>query len=415
MVQNISLVRYRSRKRGGKLGKFFGASDQDIIDGRTTDIYFERTMQVLKERNLLGVNTLSEFTVATLPDSWPWGVFCGSEEVIRLFEGKDVDLTGIPEGTIFRSRSFNGIKVPVMKLEGAYGEYCPYETPALGFMCFSSGVATMSARCKIAAEGKTVLSFGVRRMHPALAPVIDRASYIGGCDTVSSIIGAETIEQEPSGTMPHALVIMIGDQREAFKAFDDIVDKEVPRVALVDTYCDEKLEAVMACETIKDLFAVRLDTPGSRRGNFPDIIREVRWEMDSRGYDKVKIIVSGGLDDHTINDLSKAGADGFGVGTSISNAPSIDFAMDIVEKEGRNVAKRGKFGGRKYAFRCEQCYEFGVSRSLDVVPSCPHCHRQMKLAEVKLLEKGKRVCDQPHPREIRLRVMKQIERLELGK
>ena len=212
-----------------------------------------------------------------------------------------------------------------------------------------------------------------------------------------------------------ALVIMIGDQREAFKAFDDIVDKEVPRVALVDTYCDEKLEAVMACETIKDLFAVRLDTPGSRRGNFPDIIREVRWEMDSRGYDKVKIIVSGGLDDHTINDLSKAGADGFGVGTSISNAPSIDFAMDIVEKEGRNVAKRGKFGGRKYAFRCEQCYEFGVSRSLDVVPSCPHCHRQMKLAEVKLLEKGKRVCDQPHPREIRLRVMKQIERLELGK
>ena len=45
----------------------------------------------------------------------------------------------------------------------------------------------------------------------------------------------------------------------------------------------------MACETIKDLFAVRLDTPGSRRGNFPDIIREVRWEMDSRGYQNVKI------------------------------------------------------------------------------------------------------------------------------
>jgi len=79
------------------LGKFFGACDQDINDGRTTDIYFKRTMQVLKERNLLVVNTLSEFTVASLPDSWPWCVFCGSEEVIRLFKGKDVDLTGITE------------------------------------------------------------------------------------------------------------------------------------------------------------------------------------------------------------------------------------------------------------------------------------------------------------------------------
>ena len=50
--------------------------------------------------------------------------------------------------------------------------------------------------------------------------------------------------------------------------------------------------------------------------------------------------------------------------------------------------------------------------ALDEVPICPHCHRMMKLAEVKLLEKGKRVCDHPHPRVIRLRVMKQIERLE---
>ena len=265
------------------------------------------------------------------------------------------------------------------------------------------------------AEGKTDLSFGVRRMHPSLAPVIDRSSYIGGCDTVSSIIGAETVEQKPSGTMPHALVIMIGDQREAFKAFDDIVERSVPRVALVDTYGDEKFEAIMACETIKDLFAVRLDTPGSRRGNFPDIIREVRWEMDSRGFKDVRIIVSGGLRDNTINDLSKAGADGFGVGTSISNSPTVDFAMDIVEKEGKNVAKRGKFGGRKYAFRCENCFEFGVSRSPDEVPTCPHCHLKMNLAEVKLLDKGVRVCDQLHPREIRAKVMKQIERMELGK
>jgi nicotinate phosphoribosyltransferase len=397
------------------MAKFFGASDQEIMDGRTTDIYFERTMEVLRKKGLLGVNVLSEFTVAGLPNGWPWGVFCGSEEVIRLFEGRGVDLTGIPEGMVFRSRSFDGIKVPVMKLEGPYGNYCPYESPALGFMCFSSGVATMSARCKIAAEGKSVMSFGVRRMHPSIAPVIDRSSFIGGCDSVSSIVGAETVEQAPSGTMPHALIIMIGDQRKAFKAFDEIVDKDVPRVALVDTYCDEKMEAIMACESVKDLFGVRLDTPGSRRGNFPDIIREVRWEMDSRGFKDVKIIVSGGLDDSTLRELSKAGADGFGVGTSISNASTIDFAMDIVEKEGVNVAKRGKFGGRKFAFRCESCFQFGVSRTIEDVPVCPHCHREMLLAERKLLVNGKRVCEMPHPKEIRAKVLRQIERLELDK
>ena len=66
------------------MGKFFGASDQDIIEGRTTDVYFERTMQVQKERNLLGVNTRSEFTAASLPDFWPWEVFWGVE--VKLLE-----------------------------------------------------------------------------------------------------------------------------------------------------------------------------------------------------------------------------------------------------------------------------------------------------------------------------------------
>src|SRR3989442_10958166 len=127
--------------------------------------------------------------------------------------------------------------------------------------------------------------------------------------------------------------------------------KGVPRIALVDTYCDEKTEAVMAAEALgKALYGVRLDTPSSRRGNFPEIIKEVRWELDSRGFKNVKIFVSGGLDDGSVRALSATGADGFGVGTSVSNAPSVDFAMDIVEKEGKSVAKRGKLGGRKKAW-----------------------------------------------------------------
>lgn len=82
------------------------------------------------------------------------------------------------------------------------------------------------------------------------------------------------------------------------------------------------------------LRVVRLDTPRSRRGSLADIVREVRWELDMRGYNQVEIFVSGGLDSDSIRQLMEAGADAFGVGTYVSSAPPIDFALDIIEVEG---------------------------------------------------------------------------------
>lgn len=394
---------------GGR--RFFSATDEDIMSGRTTDVYFTRTMEVLEAKGKLKERALSEFTVGGLPRSWPWGVFCGVEEVLRLFEGRDITIHGLPEGTVFKPRSYSGIRVPVLTIEGPYSEYCVYETPALGFLCHSSGVATMAANARMASKGRTLLSFGVRRMHPAISPMLDRSAYIGGCDSVSSIQGAELIGAEPSGTMPHALVVMFGDQRLAFKAFDEVVDPKVPRVALVDTYSDEKAEAIMAAEAMRDLYAVRLDTPASRRGSMPELIREVRWELDVRGFNKVKIFVSGGLDDRSIPELVAAGADGFGVGTSICNAPTIDFAMDIVQKEGRPVAKRGKLGGRKFAYRCEDCLEWEVFASKKRDPICPRCGSMMQLAEQELMASGKRSMEALHPKDIRERVLEQLVKL----
>lgn len=392
--------------------RFFSATDEDIVKGRTTDIYFARTMEILEAKHKMGERALAEFTVGGLPRSWPWGVFCGVEEVLALYEGKPIDLWGIPEGTVFRAKTLSGVRVPVMTIEGAYSEYCLQETPALGLICHSSGVATMAARTKMAAGDKTVLSFGIRRMHPSISPMLDRSSYIGGCDTVSSVLGAEMIGTEPSGTMPHALIIMFGDQREAFEAFDEVIDPKVARVALVDTYSDEKAEAIMACEAVKDLFAVRLDTPGSRRGSLPDLVREVRWEMDLRGFRDVKILVSGGLDYESIPELAAAGADGFGVGTSISNAPTVDFAMDIVEKDGRPVAKRGKFSGRKHPFRCPECFNYEVALRADEPPTCPCCGVEMEPVEVRLMQKGRRKAERRTPGEIRDGVLRQLSKLE---
>src|SRR5947208_13933786 len=146
----------------------------------------------------------------------------------------------------------------------------------------------------------------------------------------------------------------------------------------------------MAAEALgKVLYGVRLDAPSSRRGNFAEIIREVRWELDSRGFKDVKIFVSGGLDDESVGVLSASGADGFGVGTSVSNAPSIDFAMDIVEAGGKFVAKRGKLGGRKMVWRCDDCLTEKVTGPTTAAPNCPNCGEKMMKMLAHLLSKGR--------------------------
>ncbi|MCD6444202.1 nicotinate phosphoribosyltransferase [Candidatus Bathyarchaeota archaeon] len=392
---------------------FHIALPDDIKKGLTTDVYFVRTKKILKALKMDKLRVTMEVTSGSLPRGWSWTVFCGLDDVLTLLEGIPVDLYSFPEGTVFKPYDMDGLRIPVMVIEGPYGEFCIYETPLLGLVCQASGIATMAARVKKAAGDKVVLGFGIRRMHPALAPMIDRASYIGGVDGVSSIIGAEAIGKKPMGTMPHALIIVLGDQVKAWKSFDQVVEKDVPRIALVDTFYDEKVEAVMAAKALGErLYGVRLDTPGSRKGDFAAIVREVKWELKVRGYENVKIIVSGGLNEENIPALAEAGADGFGVGTSISNAPTVDFAMDIVAVEGKPLAKRGKFSGRKQVWRCPKCLVDYVRLIEEKAPRCRLCGGETKPLLRKYMENGE-VLVREGVDEIRERVLSQLEKLSL--
>ncbi len=384
--------------------KFHMASERDILEGRTTDVYFIRTREIL-EKNRIKRNVYAEFTVSNPP--YDWVVFAGLDEVVELLKGKPVNLYALPEGTIFPRRDARGLPIPVMAVEGNYMEFAIYETPILGFICQASGIATKAARIRLAAGDSPVLSFGVRRMHPSIAPLIDRSSYIGGCDGVSSIIGAEHIGKRPSGTMPHALILTLGEE-EAWKKFDEFVEEGVPRIALIDTFGDEKFESIKAAEILKDLAAVRLDTPPSRRGRFEDIIREVRWELDIRGYRNVGIFVSGGLDEDSVARLKEAGASGFGVGTSLSNAKTIDYAMDIVEIEGRPMAKKGKFSGRKNVYRCRKCGKFFVTYKDEKLESCPECGGELESMLKPVLINGEPVGKYPSVDDIRDYVLRQL-------
>jgi len=390
---------------------FHVASDKEVKKAKTTDIYFVRTKQILEAKNLEKTPVIAEVTSGRLPENWPWSVLCSVEELAHLFKGIPIDVYSMPEGTVFRSADYQGFNVPVVRIEGSYGAFCLYETPLLGLLCQASGIATRAARIKKVAENKTLISFGIRRMHPSLSPMIDRAAFIGGFDAVSCLTGAEVTETEPVGTMPHALIIVMGDQVKAWKAFDEIVDKTVPRVALIDTYSDEKMEAIMAAEALKNLKAVRLDTPSSRKGDFAEIVREVRWELDLRGYKHIKIFVSGGLNEQSIKELGEAGADAFGVGTYVSNSPTVNFAMDIVEIDGKLCAKRGKLGGRKEVWRCQKCLLDVVLPYSEPQPRCPKCRGKTERMLKPFVKNGNIVAKLPKPKEIRRYVLKQLRRL----
>jgi nicotinate phosphoribosyltransferase len=244
-------------------------------------------------------------------------------------------------------------------------------------------------------------------MHPAIAPMIDRSAFIGGCDAVSVIASAEAIGETPMGTMPHALILMLGDVASAAKAFHEVIDPKVHRVVLVDTFCDEKAESLKVAETLnKDLYGVRLDTPSSRRGDIYKILQEVRWELDYRGYQHVKLFVSGGIDEGDITKLRDM-VDSFGVGTSISNAPVLDLGMDIVEIDGRPAAKRGKMSGRKRVWRCSACRQTIVLPS-HVDPSQCSCGQEFRPLLKPMLQNGELLVDLPSPRRIRDSVLAEL-------
>ncbi|MFQ5920602.1 MAG: nicotinate phosphoribosyltransferase, partial [Nitrososphaerales archaeon] len=253
---------------------FWISKDDEIKQGKTTDVYFVHTRDILKQVKKNPRVTIEVFARSVEGD---WGVVTGIYEVAKLLEGMNhVNVRAMEEGEIFLSSKDSAIYEPVMQIEANYADIAIFENPVLGFVCFSSGVSSKAAKIRLAAgEEKTIFSFGTRRAHPALAPTVERAAYVAGFDDVSNTLGAELIGIQALGTMPHALILAFNDQREAWRAFDEFAPKDVKRIALVDTLFDEKTESIMALDLLKEkLDGVRLDTPSSRRGHRRKIIEE---------------------------------------------------------------------------------------------------------------------------------------------
>lgn len=315
-------------------GRFYSATDQEIKQGLTSDIYFVRT------RDLLGSLDLAETEVTAEVFSSKDGVLAGMDEAIHLLYNRNLEIWSLPEGSEISAREV------VMRIKGRYCDFGVFETPLLGMLASSSGWATAARTCKEAAGDKTLVCYGARHLHPSAAPVMERAAVIGGADACSCILGALLLGRAPVGTIPHAAFLIVGDTVELAKAYDRFVAEDDPRIILVDTFKDETEEALRVAEALGDrLNGIRLDTPGERGGVTAGLVRETRARLNQSGFGDVQIVVSGGLKPERITELAEAGADAFGVGSYIARSPAIDMTMDLKEVNGKAVAKRGRIPG----------------------------------------------------------------------
>jgi len=311
----------------------------DVLSGETADIYFARTVEIMRKEGINPVATMEFFTSRA-------GVLCGMDEVkallSRVLPKDKSEVWALAEGDTIKEREV------VLRITAPYQSYGLYETAIDGILAHCSGWATAARECVEAARGIPVVSFGARHVYPTVVGIMDYAAIVGGCTGCSSIAGAKLAGVEPSGTIPHALILVIGDTVEATKAFDKHMPATVPRVALVYTFKDEVEESVRVAQALGEkLTSVRLDTPPERGRVTPGLVKEVRARLDMAGFKKVKIFASGGINLERSRQFIEAGApvDAFGVGSYISGAKPIDFTADLHEIEGKPIAKRGRIPG----------------------------------------------------------------------
>lgn len=226
------------------------------------------------------------------------------------------DVEAVEEGTVVFPH------IPLVKVTGPLIQCQLLETPLLNIINFQTLIATKAARICFAAQGRSVLEFGLRRaqgIDGALAA--SRASYIGGCSATSNVMAGKLLGIPVSGTHAHSWIMSFDSELEAFKAYADAFPDQC--VFLVDTYDTIKGVAnaievgKMLKEKGKELIGVRIDS--GDLAYYSNIAREM---LDKAGFSNAKIVASNDLDEHIITSLNvqDASIDVWGVGTKLVTA-----------------------------------------------------------------------------------------------
>ena len=320
------------------------------------------------------------------------------------------DVHALPEGTVF----FPG--EPILRVTAPLPEAQFVETRLINLLHFQTVIAAKAARMVLAAPGKLLVDFGLRRAHGAEAGLLAaRVSYIAGFAGTATILAERTFGIPIFGTMAHSFVQAFDDEMAAFEAFARSRPENL--VLLIDTY-DTEAAAHKVVALAPRLMAEGIEVRGVRldSGDLADLSRKVRGILDSGGLSRVQIFASGGLDEDVLTDLVSAGApiDGFGVGTSLttsSDVPALDCAYKLQEYAGlprrKRSAGKATWPGRKQVWRR---YDDAGLMAGDVLTVEGDPQSGEPLVQL-VMQSGKRIGLPPRLADTRARVVQEFGRL----
>jgi nicotinate phosphoribosyltransferase len=246
------------------------------------------------------------------------------------------EVAAMPEGTV----AFAG--EPILRVTAPIIEAQLLETVIMNLVHLQTLIASKAARVVLAADGRGLVDFGLRRTHGTESGLFGaRASRIAGFDATSNVEAGERFGIPITGTMAHSYVQALNDEVEAFRSF---IKAYPETVLLVDTYDTLRgVERVITlAEELGDAFkvrAIRLDS-----GDLVALAAAARERLDAAGLERVQIFASGNLDEYRLQKLVRSGApiDAFGIGTRLGtseDAPNLDIVYKLAQLDDRPLLK----------------------------------------------------------------------------
>ena len=388
--------------------------------GETKTAVFEFFVRKLpRERGFLiaaGLEQVLEFLAELrfTPEELDWLASSGrfGKNLIDYLAGLRFtgDIHAMPEGTVFFPDE------PILRVTAALPEAQLVETRLINLLQFQSMIAAKAARMVLAAPGKRLVDFGLRRAHGAEAGFLAaRGSYIAGFSGTATVLADKQFGIPIFGTMAHSYIQVHDDEAGAFENFARARPKNL--TLLIDTYDTEAAarKVVALAPRLKaagiSIGAVRLDS-----GDLITLSKAVRRILDEGGLRDVTIFASGGIDETVIANIIRSGApiDGFGIGSSLTtsyDAPGLDCAYKLEEYAGlprrKRSAGKATWPGRKQVWR-----RFGADGRMagDILSLENDDQAGEPLIEL-VMEGGKRLKSAPTLGEIRARAARDLERL----
>jgi len=317
------------------------------------------------------------------------------------------DVRAIPEGTVVFAEE------PLLQVTAPVQEAQIVETYLLAALHIETLVASKASRVVQAAQGRSVLEFGTRRAHGPEAGVrAARAACVGGFAATSNVLAGALYDLPLAGTAAHSWTQVFPSERRSFEALLETFPDSA--ILLVDTY-DPLAGAEIAATLGRDVLGVRLDS-----GDLLEKSRLVRGILDRHGRQKTKIVASGDLNEHKIQDLLVHGApiDSFGVGTDLvtsRDVPALSIVYKLVETVTDGVAQpKTKFSeekvywpGRKQVFRFSDDGRYHH----DLIARADENYSQAEPLLQTVMREGRRIASSPPVMEIRRCVLQNLARL----